>query len=167
MGFFDRIKKSVGKAVGKTGVKLSYTWIEDPFTFTDPMVKATVTVAATDGAVTVLGTSAKLIARRESGDEQDEITLGEVSEEADPHCTTDRNGESVPVFPHTIQTGESEGFGIFLDDLDLSSALADWGVTDSESAREKGVEIIFVTEVDIKETSFMFDPSIKQKIALA
>jgi len=162
MGFFSKLKKSFGK----TGVELKYTWIEDPLTFTDPMVKATVTVSATDGAVTVLGTSAKLVARRKNGEEQEEITLGEVSEEADPHCTTTRNGESVPVFPHVIQTGESEGFGIFLDDLDLATSLADWGVSDAASARAKGVEIDFVTEVDIKETNFMFDPNVKQTIGL-
>ncbi len=162
MGFFSKLKKSFGK----TGVELKYTWIEDPLTFTDPMVKATVTVYATDGEITVLGTSAKLVARRQNGDEEEEITLGEVSEEADPHCTTTRNGKSVPVFPHKLNTGESEGFGIFLDDLDLKDSLKGWGVWDAESARSKGVEIEFVTEVDIKETNFMFDPNIKQKIQL-
>ncbi len=163
MGFFNKLKK----AFGKTGVELKYTWIEDPLTFTDPMVKATVTVFATDGAVTVLGTSAKLVARRKNGEEQEEITLGEVSEEADPHYTTTRNGESVPVYPHTIQTGESEGFGIFLDGLNLRASLADWGVSDAASAKAKGVEIDFVTEVDIKETNFLFDPNVKQTIQLS
>ncbi|MCA9718554.1 MAG: hypothetical protein H6713_41540 [Myxococcales bacterium] len=163
MGFFNRLKK----AFGKTGVELKYTWIEDPLNFTDPMVKATVTVTATDGEVTVLGTSAKLVARRKNGDEEQQITLGEVSEEADPNYTTDRNGKSVPVYPHTLQTGESEGFGIFLDGLDLTTSLADWGVSDAESARAKGVEIDFITEVDIKETNFMFDPNVKQTIGLS
>ena len=157
---FDKLKK----AVGKTGVKLAYTWIEDPLAFTDPMVKATITVTSTSGAITVLGLSASLVARRKGEHDEEEITLGEVEEVADPNHTTDRNGESVPVYPHTIAENESEGFGIFCDGLDLPSSLADWGVSDAESARAKGVEFFLKTEVDVKETNFMFDPNLEQKI---
>ncbi len=161
MGFFDKLKK----AVGKTGVELTYTWIEDPFAFTDPMIKATVTVRSSSGNVTVLGTTATLVAKRKDEDGDDEeLALGEVSEEADEYSTTDRNGESVPVFPHTIKEGESEGFGIFLDDLDLPSTLEAWGATDAETAQQKGIEFFLKTEVDVKETNFMFDPKIEQKI---
>ena len=155
MGFFDKIKK----AVGKTGIELTYTWIEDPLTFGDPMIKATVTVTATDGAATELVASC-------ADEEEADVILGEVSEEHEPYSTTTRNGESVPVFPHTLQQGESEGFGIFLDGLDLAKSLEHWGVTDVASAREAGIELVLETEVDIKETSFMFDPIITQTITL-
>ncbi len=161
MGLFDKLKK----AVGKTGVELSYTWIEDPLTFTDPMVKATVTVTSSSGNITVLGTTATLIAKRKDEDgEDEELVLGTVSEEADEHSTTERNGESVPVFPHTLEEGESEGYGIFLDDLDLPSSLKPWEASDAESAQAKGIEFFLKTEVDVKETNFMFDPAIEQKI---
>jgi len=161
MGLFDKLKK----AVGKTGVELAYTWIEDPLTFTDPMVKATVTVTSSSGSITVLGTTTTLIAKRKDEDEDDEeLVLGTVSEEADEYSTTERNGESVPVFPHTLEEGDSEGYGIFLDDLDLPSSLEPWGASDAESAQAKGIEFFLKTEVDVKETNFMFDPTIEQKI---
>jgi len=73
-------------------------------------------------------------------------------------------GESVPVFPHTLDEDESEGYGIFLDDLDLPTALEPWGASDAASAQAKGIEFFLKTEVDVKETSFMFDPTIEQKI---
>lgn len=161
MGFFDKLKK----AVGKTGVELAYTWIEDPLTFSDPMIKATVTVTSSSGSITVLGTTATLVAKRKDEDGDDEeFVLGTVSEEADEYSTTDRDGESVPVFPHTLDKGESEGYGIFLDELDLPAALEPWGVSDAASAQAKGIEFFLKTEVDVKETSFMFDPTIEQKI---
>lgn len=160
MGFFDKIKKFVGK----TGVELDYTWIETPFPFGDPMIKATIRVKASD-TVTVNGITGTFLAvRTNAEDEEEEIILGEEFQEADENHTTERNGEWVPVYPCTIQAGEEETFGYFVEDLDLAESLAKWGVDSPESAKIKGVKFIFRGEVDIKETAGLFDPSLDHDI---
>ena len=159
MGFFDKIKKMVGK----TGVELSYEWIENPFPFGDPMIKATIKVQAAD-PVTVVGTVGTFIARREVDEETEEIILGEAFENIHDCASVDRDGESVDEFPHALKAGESGSYGYFVEDMDLAKSLADWGVSDAASAQAKGVKFFFQGMVDIKETVGMFDPELEQEI---
>ena len=164
MGFFDKIKKMVGK----TGVKLEYKWIENPFTFTDPMIKATILVKAEAEQITVLGITGTFVARRTNSDgEEEEIILGEATENVDDCASIDRDGQSVPEFPHTIAAGEEGNYGYFVgseEEMDLANSLGKWGVSDAASAKIGKVKFFFVGDVDIKETVGMFDPSLEQEI---
>jgi len=166
MGFFDKVKKFVGK----TGVKLEYKWIENPFAFGDPMIKATINVKAEDGDVTVTGLHGKFVAKRTNADgEEEEILLGEEIQEPNENHTTTRNGESVPVYPCKISAGSEESFGYFIgmhDEMNLAESLAEWGVDSPEAAKIKGVKFYFIGEVDIKETNFLFDPSLEEEITV-
>ena len=163
MGFFDKIKKMVGK----TGVELEYIWIESPFKFGDPMIKATIQVTATGDPVTVIGISAVFSAKIHVGDEQEEeIILGEAEEDVNDCASVDRDGESVPEFPHALPANGVGSYGYFVDDMDLAQSLAKWGVTDAASAKEKNVRFFFKGTVDIKETVGLFDPELEQEIVV-
>lgn len=162
MGFFDKMKK----LVGKTGVKLSYPWIENPFPFGDPMIKATIEVEA-ESPVTIVGTTGIFVAIRldDEGDEE-EIILGEESEDSSNCASVDRDGASVDEFPHTLGAGEKGSYGYFVGDMDLAESLSEWGVTDAASARAKGIRFVFRGEVDVKETVGLFDPVLEQEITV-
>jgi hypothetical protein len=99
--------------------ELSYRYIESPFAFGDPMIKATLQVENTsDESVVVTGTTAVLLARRVVDGAPQEIELGKTVDVADPNSTIERNEEWMP--------SQSEGYGIYVKELDLSTSLSDW-----------------------------------------
>lgn len=161
MGFFDKVKKFMGK----TGAKLEFTWIENPFSFGDPMIKATLQVTAEKSAITVIGTTGTFYATLEDAEGSEiDVELGEAIETVNDCASVDRDGESVPEFPHKLKPGESGQYGLFIMDIDVKSKLEKYGVTDAESAESKGVKFYLEGEADIKGTADLFDPSIKQEI---
>lgn len=156
MGFFDKIKKMVGK----TGVELDYEWIENPFTFTDPMIKATLRIKA-DSEITILGSTGSFYAQREDDDGmEEEILLGE------DECNDMANGDDYHDLPQTIEAGGVRTVAFFVGDMDLVESLKDWGVDSPESAKIKGVKFFFKGEVDVKETVGLFDPSLTEEITV-
>lgn len=156
MGFFDKMKKMVGK----TGVELDYQWIENPFSFNDPMIKATLRIKA-DSEITILGATGTFYAKREDDDGLDEeIILGE------EECSDIANGDDYNDFPDTIEAGGVRTCAFFVDDMNLVASLKDWGVDSPESAKIKGVKFFFKGEVDVKETVGLFDPSLEQEITV-
>jgi hypothetical protein len=162
MGFFDKMKK----LVGKTGVELSYPWIENPFPFGDPMIKATIEVTA-ESPITIMGTTGTFVAIRENTEGlEEELILGEETEGVDACASVDRNGASVPEFPHALGAGEKGSYGYFVGNMDLAVSLAKWGVTDAASAKAKGIRFVFKGEVDVKETVGVFDPVLEQAITV-
>lgn len=163
MGFFDKLKKFVGK----TDVKLDFQWIENPFPFGDPMIKATLRVKAEGDAVTIIGNSATFYAKRTNDDgQEEEIILGEDGNDVNDCASVERNGEWGKEFPDTIEGGGESSYGFFVDDMDLAKSLAPWGVTDAESAKIKGIKFYFKAEADVKETVGLFDPTIEQEITV-
>lgn len=162
MGFFDKMKK----LVGKTGVKLSYPWIENPFPFSDPMIKATIEVEA-ESPITIIGTTGTFVAIRidDEGDEE-EIILGEETEDENNCANVNRDGASVDKFPHALGAGDKGSYGYFVGDMDLAASLSKWGVTDVASAKAKGIRFVFRGEVDVKETVGVFDPVLEQEITV-
>lgn len=162
MGFFDKIKKMVGK----TGVELDYTWIENPFPFGDPMIKATLRIKTGDSPVTVIGNTGTFYAKREKDDGTDEITLGEEINDVDNCASIERNGEWVNEFPETIAANSESSYGFFVDDMNLIESLKEWGVDSPDSAKIKGVKFYFKGEIDVKETVGLFDPSLEQEITV-
>ena len=156
MGFFDKIKKMVGK----TGIELDYEWIENPFTFTDPMIKATLRIKA-DSEITILGSTGSFYAQRKDDDGLDEeILLGE------EECTDIENEGDYQDLPQTIEGGGVRTCAFFVGDMDLVESLKGWGVDSPESAKIKGVKFFFKGEVDVKETVGLFDPSLKEEITV-
>ena len=164
MGLFDKLKKSIGK----TGVKLEWRKVENPFKFTDPMIKASILVKAEGDAVTVIGITGKFVARRTNHEGvKEEIELGKEVQKPNENHSTTRNGESVPIYPCKIASGGEEGFGYFVgirNGMDLQTSLAKWDVSDPASAKANGVTFHFIGEVDIEETAFLFDPSLEEEI---
>ncbi len=160
MGFFDKVKKFVGV----TGVKLDYTWIEDPFPFGDPMIKATIRVKA-ESEVTIVGKTGTFYARREAREGgKEEIVLGRENTTVDNCASTRRNGERVKVFPDKIEAGGESSYGFFVKKMDLAKSLAKWGIRNPQMARDNGVRFYFKGEIDVKETGLLFDPSLEQEI---
>lgn len=156
MGFFDKMKKMVGK----TGVELDYEWIENPFPFNDPMIKATLRIKA-DSEITILSATGTFYAKREDDDGMDEeIILGE------DECTDIENDGDYKDLPQTIESGGVRSCAFFVGDMNLVESLADWGVDSPESAKIKGVKFFFKGEVDVKETVGLFDPSLEQEITV-
>ena len=156
MGFFDKIKKMVGK----TGVELDYQWIENPFPFNDPMIKATLRIN-TSGEVTILGSTGVFYAQRTNSDGmEEEIVLGE------DECSDIEQDGDYKKFPQTIQAGGVATCAYFISDMNLVESLAKWGVDSPESAKIKGVKFFLKGEVDVKETVGLFDPSLEQEITV-
>lgn len=163
MGFFDKIKKMVGK----TGVELDYPWIENPFPFGDPMIKATLRVKASGDAITIIGSSATFYAQRTNADGmKEEIVLGEESNNQENCASVERNGKWGKEFPDTIEAGGERSYGFFVGDMNVAKALSEWGVTNAESARINGVKFYFKGGVDVQETVGLFDPSLEQEITV-
>jgi len=156
MGFFDKVKKMVGK----TGVELDYSWIENPFPFNDPMIKATLQIKA-DSEITILGATGSFYAKREDDEGiVEEIMLGE------DESSSIAKGDDYNDFPDTIEAGGVRTCAFFVGDMNLIESLKDWGVDSPESAKIKGIKFFFIGEVDVKETVGLFDPSLEQEIML-
>ncbi len=163
MGFFSKLKKFVGK----TDVKLDYEWIENPFPFDDPMIKATIRIKAEGEGVTVIGTTGTFIAQRTNGDGvEEEIVLGEEVSNTEDCADVERDGEWVEEFPEFIESGQESSYGLFIDDMDLPKSLAEWGVRNVEDAKAGGVKFILKGEIDVKETADLFDPSLDYEITV-
>jgi len=156
MGFFDKMKKMVGK----TGVELDYQWIENPFPFSDPMIKATLRINASE-EISVLSSTGTFYAQRTDSDGmKKEIVLGE------DECSDIEKDGDYQKFPQTIEAGGVRTCAFFVGDMDLVKSLAEWGVDSPESAKIKGVKFFFRGEVDVKETVGLFDPSLEQEITV-
>jgi hypothetical protein len=156
MGFFDKLKKFVGK----TGVELDYEWIENPFTFTDPMIKATLRIKTSED-VTILGSTGTFYAQRKGDDDlNEEIVLGE------EECSDIEKDGDYQKFPQLVEAGGVRTCAFFVSDMDLVKSLGKWGVDSPESARIKGVKFFFKGEVDVKETAGLFDPTLEQEITV-
>lgn len=156
MGFFDKIKKMVGK----TGVELDYRWIENPFPFNDPMIKATLRIKAAD-EVTIIGATGTFYAQREDDDGMtEEIILGE------DECSDIEINDDFIDMPQVVKANTEACVAFFISDMDLVESLKDWGVDSPESAKIKGVKFFLKGEVDVKETVGLFDPSLEQEITV-
>lgn len=160
MSFLKKLKN----IVGKTEVKLDYQWIESPFPFNDPMIKATLRVKAENDPFVVLGKTGVFYAQRTVNGVEEEIILGTEEDDADNCATVERNEEWVDEFPDAVKPGEERSYGFFVGDMDLVESLQKWGVDSAESAQEKGIRFFFKGEVDIKGT--LFDPSLVQEIVV-
>lgn len=154
MGFFDKIKKMVGK----TGVELDYAWIENPFPFGDPMIKATLRIRTT-GDVTVVGATGTFYAQREDADGMnEEIVLGE------DECSDIEINDDFVDMPQVVKADTEASVAFFISDMDLVESLKEWGIDSPEAAKIKKVKFFLRGEVDIKETVGLFDPELTQEI---
>lgn len=160
MGLFDKIKSMVGV----TGVKLEYTWIENPWPYFDPMIKATINVKAGKDAVTILGTKGTFYAKRTVNNVEEKIVLGTDIGNVEKCGRTERNGEFVKEFPCALQGDGEVSFGFFIMDMDVPAALAEWGGETPASAKANGITFFLEGEVDVKETLDLFDPTLTQEI---
>ncbi|RZJ68884.1 MAG: hypothetical protein EOO45_14395, partial [Flavobacterium sp.] len=160
MGFFDKIKSMVGV----TGVKLEYTWIESPWPYFDPMIKATLNVTAGKDAVTIIGTKGTFYAKRTVKNVEEKIILGTDISNLEKCATTERNGEWVKEFPCALESGGQVSYGFFIMDMDVPKALAEWGGETPASAKANGITFFLEGEVDVKETLDLFDPTLTQEI---
>lgn len=152
--------------VGATGVKLEYTWIENPFPFKDPMIKATLTVTAEGENMTIVSVTGTFYAQRIVDGREDQIILGTDHYTVENCPRVKRNDEYVSMLPDVIGGGASSSYGLFVTDMNLVESLAQWGVNSPESARAKGVTFHLKGEVDVKETLGAFDPLIEQEITV-
>ena len=84
MSFFKKIKNMVGS----TGVVLDYIYVENPFPFYDPMIKATLRVKAEKDSVTILSVTGTFYAKRTVADKEEEVVLGVHHADAD-NCYND------------------------------------------------------------------------------
>jgi hypothetical protein len=105
MEFFHKIKKMVKK----TGVELDYKWIENPFPFSDPMIKATLRISASE-EISVLSSTGTFYAQRtDSNGMQKEIVLGE------DECSDIAKDGDYQKFPQTIEAGGIRTCAFFLE----------------------------------------------------
>lgn len=160
MGFFDKIKSMVGV----TGVKLEYKWVETPWPYFDPMIKATINVKAGKDAVTIIGTKGTFYAKRTVNGTEEKLVLGTDISNPENCGRTERNGEFVPVFPCALEAEGDVSFGFFIKDMDVPAALAEWGGQTPASAKANGITFFIEGEVDVKETLDLFDPTLTQEI---
>lgn len=162
MGFFDKIKGMVGV----TGVKLEFLYVENPWPYFDPMIKATVNVKSGKDPVTVLGIKGTFYAKRTANNVEEKIELGTETRTAENCGRSERNGEWVKEFPCVIEGGSEASFGYWVKDMDVPAALAKWGGDTPENAQKNGITFFLECEVDIKETIDLFDPSLTQEITV-
>lgn len=162
MGFFDKIKGMVGI----TGVKLEFLYVENPWPYFDPMIKATVNVKSGKDPVTVIGVKGTFYAKRTVNNVEERIELGTETRTAERCATTERNGEWVKEFPCVVEGGGEVSYGYWVKDMDVPAALAEWGGDTPESAQRNGITFFLECEVDIKETLDLFDPSLTQEITV-
>jgi len=162
MGFFDKIKGMVGI----TGVKLEFLYVENPWAYFDPMIKATVNVKSGKDPVTVIGVKGTFYAKRTVNNVEERIELGTETRTAERCATTERNGEWVKEFPCVVEGGGEVSYGYWVKDMDVPAALAEWGGDTPENAQRKGITFFLECEVDIKETLDLFDPSLTQEITV-
>ncbi len=162
MGFFDKIKSMVGV----TGVKLEFLYVENPWAYFDPMIKATVNVKSGKDAVTVIGVKGTFYAKRTVNNVEERIELGTETRTAERCATTERNGEWVKEFPCVVEGGGEVSYGYWVKDMDVPAALAGWGGDTPENAQKNGITFFLECEVDIKETLDLFDPSLTQEITV-
>ena len=162
MGFFDKIKGMVGV----TGVKLEFLYVENPWAYFDPMIKATVNVKAGKDPVTVIGVKGTFYAKRTVNNVEERLELGTETRTAERCAETKRNGEWVKEFPRVVEGGGEVSYGYWVKDMDVPAALAKWGGDTPEDAQRNGITFFLECEVDIKETLDLFDPSLTQEITV-
>lgn len=162
MGLFDKIKGMVGV----TGVKLEFLYIENPWAYFDPMIKATVNVKSGKDPVTVIGVKGTFYAKRTVNNTEEKIELGTEIRTTERCAETKRNGEWVKEFPCVVEGGGEVSYGYWVKDMDVPAALAKWGGDTPENAQKNGITFFLECEVDIKETLDMFDPSLTQEITV-
>lgn len=162
MGLFDKIKGMVGV----TGVKLEFLYIENPWAYFDPMIKATVNVKSGKDPVTVIGVKGTFYAKRTVNNVEEKIELGTEIRTTERCAETKRNGEWVKEFPCVVEGGGEVSYGYWVKDMDVPAALAKWGGDTPENAQKNGITFFLECEVDIKETLDLFDPSLTQEITV-
>lgn len=162
MGLFDKIKSMVGV----TGVKLEFLYIENPWAYFDPMIKATVNVKSGKDPVTVIGVKGTFYAKRTVNNVEEKIELGTEIRTTERCAETKRNGEWVKEFPCVVEGGGEVSYGYWVKDMDVPAALAKWGGDTPENAQKNGITFFLECEVDIKETLDLFDPSLTQEITV-
>ncbi|PHK16960.1 hypothetical protein VF12_39905 [Nostoc linckia z15] len=162
MGFFDKIKNMVGA----TGVKLEFKYVENPWPYFDPMIKATINVTSGKDPVTVIGVKGTFYAKRVVNGVEEKIELGTEVRDAENCAKTERNGEWVKEFPWVVEGGGEVSYGYWVKDMDVPATLADWGGDTPENAQKNGITFFLECEVDIKETLDLFDPSLTQEITV-
>lgn len=160
MGFFDKMKSMVGV----TGVKLEFLYVENPWAYFDPMIKATVNVKSGKDPVTVIGVKGTFYAKRTVNNAEEKIELGTETRTTERCAETKRNGEWVKEFPCVVEGGGEVSYGYWVKDMDVPAALAKWGGDTPENAQKNGITFFLECEVDIKETLDLFDPSLTQEI---
>lgn len=160
MGFFDKMKSMVGV----TGVKLEFLYVENPWAYYDPMIKATVNVKSGKDPVTVIGVKGTFYAKRTVNNVEEKIELGTETRTTERCAETKRNGEWVKEFPCVVEGGGEVSYGYWVKDMDVPAALAKWGGDTPENAQKNGITFFLECEVDIKETLDLFDPSLTQEI---
>lgn len=160
MGLFDKIKGMVGV----TGVKLEFLYVENPWAYFDPMIKATVNVKSGKDPVTVIGVKGTFYAKRTVNNAEEKIELGTEIRTTERCAETKRNGEWVKEFPCVVEGGGEVSYGYWVKDMDVPAALAKWGGDTPENAQKNGITFFLECEVDIKETLDLFDPSLTQEI---
>src|SRR4051812_38629417 len=101
MSFFKKLKNMVGN----TGVAIDYTYLENPFPFFDPMIKATVRVKAEKDEVTVLSVTGTFYAKRTVAEKEEELELGVHFADADNCYNETINGVRQRQLPRTIAAG--------------------------------------------------------------
>lgn len=160
MGLFDKIKGMVGV----TGVKLEFLYVENPWAYFDPMIKATVNVKSGKDPVTVIGVKGTFYAKRTVNNTEEKIELGTETRTTERCAETKRNGEWVKEFPCVVEGGGEVSYGYWVKDMDVPAVLAKWGGDTPENAQKNGITFFLECEVDIKETLDLFDPSLTQEI---
>jgi hypothetical protein len=162
MGFFDKLKS----IVGITGVKLEYTWVENPWPYKDPMIKATLTVTAGKDPVTIIGTKGTFYAKRTVNNVEERIVLGTDISNEEKCSRVERNGEYVKEFPQSLAAGEQTSYGFFIMDMNAPKSLTVWGGDTPENAVRNGITFFIEGEVDVKETFDLFDPTKEVQITV-
>ena len=160
MGIFDKMKSMVGV----TGVKLEFLYVENPWAYFDPMIKATVNVKSGKDPVTVIGVKGTFYAKRTVNNAEEKIELGTETRTTERCAETKRNGEWVKEFPCVVEGGGEVSYGYWVKDMDVPAALAKWGGDTPEYAQKNGITFFLECEVYIKETLDLFDPSLTQEI---
>lgn len=162
MSFFKKLKNMVGS----TGVVLDYIYVENPFPFYDPMIKATLRVKAEKDGVTILSVTGTFYAKRTVEEKEEELVLGVHHADADNCYNETINGVRQRQLPRTIAAGGETDFGLFVKDMEVAKTLEAWGVSSPDDAKRKGITFFLKAEVDVKETLDLFDPSYTEEISV-
>ncbi|RZJ70737.1 hypothetical protein [Flavobacterium sp.] len=155
MSFFKKLKNMVGD----TGVALDYIYVENPWPFYDPMIKATIRVKAEKDELTIVSVVGTFYAKRTVDGSEQEMVLGQDHITPDNCYSETIDGVKQKQVPRKVASGREADFGLFVKDMNVTDLLEKWGAGTPELAQRNGVTFFLKTEVDIKETVGLFDPT--------